>query len=117
MFGGGRASILFLTLMQICVYSLMPIVFLYNLDVMIQDELEEVGISVGRLESTLILLTISLLFIPVILIREFNRIKVLGILVFLGNLLIIVEALVFCIWENVPVHVTSLDPVSRPHDY
>ena len=85
MFGGGRASVLFITFMQIMVYSLMPIVFicnqlfylhfLDNLDYMLYIELTEISPTLGRYCS-LIIVIVCLAMLPVIFTRQFNRIKV-----------------------------------------
>ena len=85
MFGGGRASVLFITFMQIMVYSLMPLVFicnqlfylhfLDNLDWMLYVELTEISPTLGRYCS-LIIVIVCLTMLPVIFTRQFNRIKV-----------------------------------------
>ena len=90
MFGGGRASVLFITFMQIMVYSLMPIVFicnqlfylhfLDNLDWMLYVELTEISSTLGRYCS-LIIVIVCLAMLPVIFTRQFNRIKVCELLI------------------------------------
>ena len=75
-FGGGRAGILFITLLQIMVYSEMPITFMYNLDVMINNEFKDVNIQISEYWTHLIMTLICLAFIPTVLIRQINRIKV-----------------------------------------
>lgn len=69
MFGGGRASILFLSFMLIMVYSLMPIVFIYNLEVIITHEFSEADVKLTQLQSDSVLIAVCLLLLPVILIR------------------------------------------------
>jgi hypothetical protein len=43
---------------------------------MIREEFKDVGIDINKLSSTMVLVAVSLTLIPVILIRDFNRIKV-----------------------------------------
>jgi hypothetical protein len=78
-FGGGRAGILFITLLQIMVYSEMPISFMYNLDVMINKEFKDLNFVIADFWTHLLLTIICLLFLPSVLIRHLNRIKVIMI--------------------------------------
>lgn len=75
-FGGGRAGILYITLLQIMVYSEMPITFMYNLDVMINKELKDLNVTIGDYWTHILLTLICLAFLPSVLIRHLNRIKV-----------------------------------------
>lgn len=78
-FGGGRAGILFITLLQIMVYSEMPITFMYNLDVMINKEFKDLNVAIGDYWTHILLTVICLAFLPSVLIRHLNRIKVIMI--------------------------------------
>ena len=75
-FGGGRAGLLFITMLQIMVYSAMPIAFIYNLDVMIGKEIEELNLNINKVWTHVILTVICLALLPTTLIRNLNRIKV-----------------------------------------
>ena len=75
-FGGGRAGLLFITLLQIMVYSVMPIAFMYNLDVMIAKEFEEIKVKLGSFWTHMTLTLICLALLPTVLIKNLNRIKV-----------------------------------------
>lgn len=48
---------------------------------MIKEELEQAGFSLSQLGSSFILVGVSLVLIPVVLIRQFNRIKVRPLIV------------------------------------
>ncbi len=80
-FGGGRAGILFITLLQIMVYSEMPITFMYNLDVMINKEIKELNVRIEDYWTHIFLTLICLAFLPSVVIRHLNRIKVLILVV------------------------------------
>jgi hypothetical protein len=76
-FGGGRAGLLFITMLQIMVYSVMPISFMYNLDVMIVKVFIDANVKLGSIWTLIILTLICIALVPTVLIRNLNRIKVI----------------------------------------
>ena len=57
----------------------MPISFMYNLDVMINKEFNDLNFKIGDLWTHLLLTLMCLVFLPTALIRNLNRIKVIMI--------------------------------------
>lgn len=58
----------------------MPISFMYNLDVMINKEFDDLNFNIGDYWTHLLLTLMCLLFLPTVLIRNLNRIKVIMII-------------------------------------
>ena len=113
-FGGGRAGVLFITLMQILVYSLMPIVFmckcvcvggnawvLDNLEVMMKNQMMELKVGAYEEVSFALFFIICLLFMPIMLFKNINRIKVLGVIITVLNLTMILQALIYYIYDGI----------------
>jgi hypothetical protein len=61
------------------VYSEMPISFMYNLDVMINKEFTDLHFNLGDYWTHFLLTLMCLIFLPTVLIRNLNRIKVIMI--------------------------------------
>jgi hypothetical protein len=62
---------------------------------MVEEELKDVGLTVSPLYAGLLIVFVSLLFLPVILIRQFNKIKILGFVIMALNSMITIYAVVF----------------------
>ena len=58
----------------------MPITFMYNLDVMINKEFKDINFNIGDYWTHILLTMICLAFLPSVLIRHLNRIKVIKII-------------------------------------
>lgn len=79
----------------------MPISFMYNLDVMINKEFNDLNFKIGDLWTHLLLTLMCLVFLPTALIRNLNRIKIVGVLIMLINVLIIVEVMIFFVIDAI----------------
>eukprot|EP00347_Sterkiella_histriomuscorum_P020780 403336486 len=114
-FGGGRGGILFVTLLQIMLYSIMPIFFICiipqqlnsfidNFDVTVQDQLRQQKQNINELYNDLMILTVALILSPSIFIRDFNRIKNMGIMIGIGNIILLLSIGIFSLIQGSYMH-------------
>jgi hypothetical protein len=70
-----------------------------NLEVMMKEEVKELDSGFSNSMSMPIFTIICLLMMPVMLIRNFNRIKILGVIITILNASLIVQVIGYFIYD------------------
>ena len=72
-----------------------------NLDVMMNEEMKEINMRIYKTLSFTVFTVTCLLLLPVMLIRNFNRIKILGVIITILNVSLILQVIIYYIYDTI----------------
>lgn len=89
---------------------------------MMKNQLMQLKLGAYEEVSFVLFFVLCILFMPIMLFKNINKIKVLGVIITVLNLTMILQALIYVIYDNIlgknsELQERHLDPIAYPEDY